>query len=134
MAYIDKGSVVMPRAYSQDLRTRVIQAGEAGESARGAGRRFGVSASTAIKWVRHWRETGSLSTKQIGGYRPYILEDQSPWLLELISSTPDLTVEEIRLHLQERGVSVVINTVWRFLQHHGLTYKKRQHMPPNRNA
>jgi len=42
----------MARAYSQDLRDRVIKAVEAGESARSSGRRFGVSEAAAIKWVR----------------------------------------------------------------------------------
>ncbi len=36
----------MPRAYSQDLRERVIAAIEGEMSARGAARRFGVTAST----------------------------------------------------------------------------------------
>jgi transposase len=49
----------MAKAYSQDLRDRVIDAvaGE-GMKCREAGRRFGVGASTAIKWVERYRETG----------------------------------------------------------------------------
>ena len=43
----------MVRAYSEDLRIRVIRSAEEnGESApRAAGRRFGVSESSAVKWV-----------------------------------------------------------------------------------
>ena len=42
----------MARAYSQDLRDRVIDAVEGeGLSRRAAARRFGVSAATAIKWA-----------------------------------------------------------------------------------
>ena len=42
----------MPRAYSSDLRERVIWIVESGEeTCRSATRRFGVSASSAIKWV-----------------------------------------------------------------------------------
>lgn len=123
----------MARAYSQDLRDRVIKAVEAGESARSSGRRFGVSEAAAIKWVRRWRDTGSPSPKQVGGYRPCILTDHADWVLELVSSTPDMTLREIRHHLQERGVMVVSNTIWRFLQHNGLTYKKRQHMQQSKS-
>ena len=42
----------MARAYSQDLRDRVIEAGLSGPSLRQAARRFGVAASTAIGWVK----------------------------------------------------------------------------------
>ena len=42
----------MVRAYSKDLRIRVIRSAEEnGGSARAAGRRFGVSESSAVKWV-----------------------------------------------------------------------------------
>ena len=36
---------------SEDLRIRVIEAVEAGSSRRGAAARFGVSVSSAIRWV-----------------------------------------------------------------------------------
>ena len=43
----------MPRAYSPDLRERVILVVETGEeTCRSAAQRFGVSASSAIKWVQ----------------------------------------------------------------------------------
>ena len=58
----------MPRAYSIDLRERVIRV-EAGMSCRQAARAFKVSASTAVKWVQHWRRTGTMTPKQIGGYK-----------------------------------------------------------------
>ncbi len=55
----------MPRAYSKDLRVRVIGLVAAGASAREATRQFEVSASTAIKWVppsptRHHSRDGVL--------------------------------------------------------------------------
>src|SRR3954462_697460 len=48
----------MARAYSQDLRARVIDAALAGMAARQAAVRFGVGIATAIVWVRRARETG----------------------------------------------------------------------------
>ncbi len=55
----------MPRAYSKDLRVRVIGLVAVGASAREATRQFEVSASTAIKWVppsptRHHSRDGVL--------------------------------------------------------------------------
>jgi len=66
----------MPRAYSQDLRVRVIGAVETGASARAAARLFGVSASTTVKWVQRWRRTGSVEAKPMGGYNEQAKDSQ----------------------------------------------------------
>src|SRR5215472_14906427 len=60
----------MPRAYSGDLRVRVIGAVEGGLSARGAGRRLGVGESTATAWVGRWRRTGSSEVQITEGPQP----------------------------------------------------------------
>lgn len=57
-------------AYSLDLRERLIDAVDAGGSARAAARRFQVSASTAVKWVQRKRETGSVKAKPMHDHPP----------------------------------------------------------------
>jgi len=49
--------------YSNDLRVRVIQVVEGGAAARAAARQFVIGDSTAIRWAKRWRETGSLKPK-----------------------------------------------------------------------
>jgi len=49
----------MTKPLSSDLRERLIEAVAAGMSRRAAADRFGIAASTAVKWVRRWRDTGS---------------------------------------------------------------------------
>ena len=56
----------MGKAYSQDLRSRVHQHVTEGHSRRSAGRRFGVSASMAIRLEVRYRETGDLAPRQQG--------------------------------------------------------------------
>src|SRR3954469_6826716 len=56
----------MARAYSQDLRDRVIEARERGTSARKAAARFEVAASTAIKWLERLRDSGERSARRQG--------------------------------------------------------------------
>jgi len=56
----------MPRAYSQDLRERVIGAVEAGASCREAAAVFEVSPSSAIRWVALWWRTGTVAAKPVG--------------------------------------------------------------------
>jgi transposase len=61
----------MVRALSIDLRERVLAAViEGAMSARGAAARFGISESSAIKWVRRHRQTGTVAPAQIGGHKP----------------------------------------------------------------
>jgi transposase len=56
----------MARAYSQDLRDRVIDAALAGLPARHAAARFGVGDATAIVWVRRAHQTGERMARRQG--------------------------------------------------------------------
>ena len=61
----------MARAYSLDLRERVVAAVEnGGLSQRRAAVQFGVGISTVITWVRRLRETGSVAPGKMGGHKP----------------------------------------------------------------
>ena len=58
----------MPKSYSGDLRERVIEAVEIeGASRREAAERFEVSASSSIRWLQRWNESGSAAPKPRGG-------------------------------------------------------------------
>jgi transposase len=114
---------MMPKPYSQDLRDRVVRAVEAGASCHEAAAAFEVSASSAIRWVARWRETGSAAAKPMGGKRSP--DAHAPWLLELIAAEPDLTLEEIRGRLRQRDIAVAASSVWRFCDRHDITFKKK---------
>src|SRR4029453_6731927 len=60
------GGRPMARAYSQDLRDRVIDAGLSGMRARQAAARFGVGIATAIVWVRRARASGEGTARREG--------------------------------------------------------------------
>ena len=59
----------MAKSLSQDLRSRLISAVAGGMSRRAAAERFGVSAASAVRWVRAWHETGRRVAKRQGGDR-----------------------------------------------------------------
>src|SRR6266446_5898853 len=107
----------MPRAYSQDLRERVIGAVETGASCREAAAVFEVSPSYAIRWVALWRRTGTVAAKTVGGKRSPV--DAHKELL------PDLTLEEIRGKLRQHGIVVSASMVWRFFDRHDISFKKK---------
>ena len=64
----------MASPLSNDLRERVVQATEAGESCRSAAARFGVSVASAVKWSQRYRATGSVAPGKMGGHRRRILQ------------------------------------------------------------
>ena len=57
----------MTRAYSMDLRERVVDAVQLGATVREAATRFGVAISTVVKWTQRQRTTGSVAPKKVGG-------------------------------------------------------------------
>ena len=118
----------MARALSNDLRARVIDAVDGGMSRRAAAARFGVAVSTAIKWVRRWRDTGSYKAHPQGGdKRSHRIEAHRAEILALIEARPDITLAEIADHLKARhGLGVAPSTVWRLLDRHGVTFKKNR--------
>jgi transposase len=106
-----------------DLRERVVAAVEAGATRQAAGDRFGVSDSTAIRWVQRWRSSGDIAAKRRGGGTSP-LEAHAALLLSLVAEQPDLTLDEWCVVLRERGISTSRVSVWRFFDRHEVSYKK----------
>jgi putative transposase len=116
----------MAKPYSMDLRERVVAAVlREGMSCHAAAARFGVAASSAIKWVRRVRETGSAAPGRMGGHRPGILSGPNrDWLLERVAT--DFTLRGLVAELAARGVKVDYVQVWRFVHAEGLSFKKKR--------
>ena len=121
-------------ALSLDLRCRMISAMASGSSARATARRFDVSVSSAIRLVRHWRETGSYAPRGHGGGRRRKLLDRFEWLHSVLASEPDITLAELQRRLAAEGVSVSLQTINVTLRELGYSYKKKPRTRPNRSA
>lgn len=118
----------MTKPLSTDLRERLVSAVDGGMTRRSAAKRFGVAASTAIKWVDQWHRTGDVEPRPQGGdHRSHRLEAHAEEILELIEETPDITLSELAEHLDEmHGVKAAQSTIWRLLDRHGMTFKKNR--------
>ncbi len=113
--------------YSNDLRVRVITVVESGVAARAAARQFVIGDSTAIRWAKRWRETGSYEAKSNRGKSRSPLKQHEEWLLALVRQEPDLTLEEIQARLlEERQRKAGLGSVWRFFDRHGISFKKKR--------
>ena len=93
----------MPKAYSSDLRERLIATVAAGASRREAAELFDVAVSTAVKWDQRLRDTGGSAPKPRGGSTSR-LERHTERILAVIDERPDATLKEILAALGKRGI------------------------------
>jgi transposase len=105
------------------MRARVIGRVEGGASRREAAEHYEVSPSTAVIWVKCFRQTGRCVAKPRGGsISP--LEEHAAFLLGLIAAQPDLTLDEVVTVMRRNKVPGSRTAVWRFFQRHKITFKK----------
>ena len=117
----------MGKILSEDLRERVIAAVKEGASRRQAAARFGVSVSSAIRWMQGWLKEGTVEAKPQGGDRRSArIEAHADFLLEQIEKTPDITLVELQALMKERDVPVAIGSLWRFFDRRRITFKKNR--------
>ncbi len=125
----------MSKALSLDLRSRVLSAIAEGMSCRQAALRFGVSASSAIRWRALERAQGDARPKALGGdRRSGRIEAHAALILSLVEDAPDMTLMEIKAALAEKGIGVGVGTLWRFFDRRRITLKKRRRTPPSRSG
>ena len=117
----------MAKPYSMDLRERVVRAVEQdGLSRNEAAARFGVAVSTAVNWVRRFRETGSVAPGQMGGHKPKAVSgDHAVWLSQRIKDG-DFTIRGLVAELAGRGLKVDYHSVWDFVHTEKLSFKKKR--------
>jgi transposase len=123
----------MPKPLSFDLRSRVLAAIDDGLSCRRAAARFGVSASSAIRWQALRRAGGDARPKPQGGDRlSYRTEAHAGLIHAALAELPDITLPELKARLAGYGAQVSVAALWRFCSRHRITRKKRRRMPPSR--
>ncbi len=118
----------MAGPYSSDLRERVVASVECdGLSRNQAALRFGVAVSTAVGWVKRFRQTGSVEPGQMGGHKPRAISGaHRDWLIERCR-VADFTLRGLVAELaSNRGLKVDYRSVWEFVHDEKLSYKKKR--------
>jgi len=104
-------------------------------SCRQAAERFGVSAASAIRWRSLERSVGDARPKALGGdRRSGRIEAHATLILALVDETPDMTLQELKAALMDRGIAAGYGTLWRFFKRRGISRKKRPHTRASRIA
>src|SRR5262245_22790121 len=113
------------RAYSLDLRERVLADCDAGATTAAVARRFTVSPAWVRRLKQRRRATGEVAPRRgRPGPKPGLAAGTPDGgrLATLARSAADLTAREFRDRL---GLTCHPTTVWRALRRLGLTFKKR---------
>jgi len=115
------------KAYSMDLRERVIGACDRGEGTGLVARTFGVSPAWVRRLKQRRRERGDIVPRNGGGSRGRRIDRDR--LAELVRQQPDATLVELRDRL---GVNVTPWAISKALRELKLSYKKSRSTPPSR--
>ena len=123
-------------AYSEDLRTKIVQAVEQRRMNKSeAARAFGVSLSSVKRYSKAVREGRSLSPGKAPGKRPR-LDEKARRLLEAdVQERPFAKLAQRREYLQKvAGVSVSESTLSRALRKMGFGRKKGRWVPVSKTS
>lgn len=114
------------KAYSEDLRQRIVEAVAAGMSKSEAARRFEVSLNSVKRYVKLKQHTGQLTPKIRPGKSASISGEKVELLRQQIKATPDATLaQRAEQWEQAQGVKLSRSTFSRTLQRLKITYKKK---------
>ena len=122
------------KAYSLDLRERIVRAVDQGYARTEIIKLFGVSKATIKRYLKQRRELGHLHKKPIPGRPPKKSAPLQTVLIVQLETYPDATLE-MHCHLWEQasGVSVSTSTMSRAIQRVGWTRKKKTISATERN-
>lgn len=125
----------MGKAHSTDLRVRVYDAIAEVGTCRGAARRFGVSAATAVRLAQRKAQTGSLAPARQG--RPAGSGKLSTYrdiVVAWVDADGEVTLPELAKRLAtEHGVVAHPTSLSRVLREAGFTVKKNSAGQRNRS-
>ena|SRR5579884_949030 len=118
------------RAYSTDLRERIVRAVERGMTKSQAARTFDVSLATVKNYLRQLQTSGSLAAKPIPGRPRGISPDQHAALVAELRARPDATLAElVAAWKATQHVAVSVATMSRAIKRVRWTRKKRLWVP-----
>jgi transposase len=114
------------RAYSSDLRERILRAVDEGKPRAQIIELFHVSRATIKRYLKQRRETGHVQPRPIPGRTPRKGAALREGVEELLRERPDVRLEDYCQMWESRsGVKVSTSSMSRAIRHVGSTRKKR---------
>ena len=115
---------------SSDLRQRVLDTLQSGQTREQAAQRFCVSLSSVQRLKRQWKQHQHLEPKPIPGRQRALKEDQAAELKQVIATQNDWTLDTLaQAWEQHAGTAISPSALHRNLHWLGYSYKKRAASP-----
>jgi transposase len=113
------------KAYSVDLRERVIKSWENGRAQRWIAREFTIGLSTIKRWIKVYQETGSVEPRHQERMKPLIKESDLVALQTMVDVDPDASLaKDIEQWAQKHSIKVSQATMSRALKRANRPQKK----------
>lgn len=111
----------MAKAYSLDLRERVVAAVDRGENPAEVAQQFQITERTIWNWLALRKQTGDLKPR-VGDVGPAcVLEEHRERILRSVAEHPDDSLSERRQQLNLPGCLMTLSNA---LRRWGITHKK----------
>lgn len=121
----------MARAYSDDLRSKLLAAHDAGKGTlRGLAGQFGVSVAWAWKISAARKQSGEVGRKPQSRHGKPSRVDREQ-VKALLEAKPDIVLRELQAELGRTGIRVSQVQLWRVVGELGYRLKKSRSMPPS---
>ena len=109
------------RAYSLDLRERVLSGFQSGKTFAELGRLFDVSAEWVRQFIRRYEATGEIAARSSRNKRKPLHERHGDALRQAIADNPSHTLESLKAKL---GLTETIPAIWYALKALKISFKK----------
>lgn len=119
------------RAFSLDLRTRVLADFQAGRTFAELGRKYSTSAEWVRQFIRRFQQTGEIEARPPLNRRVPFHRRHEAELRSAVSEDPSLTLEALRTRL---GVACDLSTLWHALRALKISFKKKRSSRPSNSG
>ena len=118
------------KAYSLDLRQRIVESLCEGTTCKTTSQRFDVSLSTVKRYKRDWKSEGSLAPKPIPGRPRLIQETEHEEFLALVASKTNWTLDSLGDAWEaSKGIKPTVSVLSRTCKRLKITRKKSPASP-----
>lgn len=112
------------KAYTDDLRKRIIKSRESGHSAEETAKRYDLGKRSVERYWKNYLATGTFRKKDRAA-KSSVLDKHKDALMGWIDNDPSLTLDELKDLCQEKlNISITSQAIWYRLKKYGLSYKK----------
>ena len=114
------------KAYSLDLRERIVAAAKSGQSHRAVAQRFDVAKSTVTRLVQQDQQRQNLTPGKASGKPPRLTQAHWQQIEAFLAGNANTTVPDLHAWIRDTlGISLSVSAVHDNLKRHGYTFKKR---------